>query len=78
MFSNTALIAFSNTALTADVDFAQSMCICIITACTYVLYSSSSPDLLPYPYQLDESISNFMGVWYFFIFILFRIDIPVE
>ena len=30
-----------------------------------------------HPHQLDESISNFRGVWwYFFIFI--RIDIPVS
>ena len=32
-----------------------------------------------HPYQLEESISNFRGVWRtFFIFILFRIDIPVS
>ena len=32
-----------------------------------------------HPYQLEESISNFGGVWHtFFIFILFRIDVPVS
>ena len=32
-----------------------------------------------HPYQLDESISNFRGVWCpFFIFILFRKDIPAR
>ena len=30
-------------------------------------------------YQLDQSISNFRGVWCtFFVFILFRIDVPVS
>ena len=30
-----------------------------------------------HPYQLEESISIISGVWHtFFIFILFRIDIP--
>ena len=32
-----------------------------------------------HPYQLEESISNFRGVWCtFFIFILLRMDIPVS
>ena len=41
-----------------------------------------NPHLLSGPvhrYQLDESICHFRGVWCtFFIFILFRIDIPVN
>ena len=31
-----------------------------------------------HPYQVDESISNFRGLVYVFIFILFRVDIPVS
>ena len=31
-----------------------------------------------HPYQLDESISNFRGLLYFFIFVLFQIEIPVS
>ena len=35
------------------------------------------PSGLLHPFQLDKSISSFRGVWvYFFILILFQIEIP--
>ena len=30
-----------------------------------------------HPYKLDETISNFRGVWYVFIFMLLLIEIPM-
>ena len=41
--------------------------------------TKSMPSGPVHPYQKDESISNFKGcLVHFFIFILFRIDIPVS
>ena len=41
-----------------------------------IMLLSSGP---VHPYQLDETFSNFRGVWCtFFSFILFLIDIPVR
>ena len=37
------------------------------------------PSAFFHPYEMDESMSNFMGVWWtFYILILFLIEIPVS